>query len=374
MKTVLGTRCSRVAAPLLLAALAAAMPAFAQQTPNPALPSRAGELADCAMIEDNAERLGCYDRLAGRPAPAAPLVPAGRTVEAVPRAEPVGPGLMGPPAPGGSFLSKYWELDDADKRGTFNFTGYRPNFLLPLHLTSRINTMPTSPSPEHSARLGEYKKIEAKLQLSLRTKLAQSVLLPGADLWFGYTQQSLWQVYNHGESAPFRNTDYEPELMYVVPGPESLRLLPFGWQWRYGMAALAHQSNGQSVPLSRSWNRVYAGAGFERDDMTVTLRLNRRLHEDAGDDDNPDLTNYRGRGDVSLNWTPGRATASLLWRTNFRDFKRGALQFDWTYPVEPESPRALRWYVQLFSGYGETLLDYNFKQTSLGVGLTLFEF
>lgn len=333
-------------------------------------------LADCAALTDDGLRLACYDRLAGREAPPVPVVPAGRTPDVVARPAPEvgGNGLQGPPTPAPSFLSKYWELDRADKRGTFNFTGYRPNFLLPVHVTTRLNTRPSSPSPDRTAELGDYKRVEAKFQLSLRTKIAQSVLLPDADLWVGYTQQSLWQLYNKGDSAPFRSSDYEPEVMYVVPVPEGLRALPWGWQWRYGMLAFAHQSNGQTKPLSRSWNRVYAGAGFEREDVSIALRLNRRVGENADDDDNPDLTSYRGRGDVTLNWTPGRATAALLWRTNFRDLRRGAVQFDWTFPVEPGSPRALRWYVQLFSGYGETLLDYNFRQTSLGLGLTLFEF
>ncbi|MCV4593474.1 phospholipase A, partial [Escherichia coli] len=91
----------------------------------------------------------------------------------------------------------------------------------------------------------------------LRTKIAQSVLLPHADLWLGYTQQSLWQVWNPSESAPFRNTDYEPEVIYVVPVPEGLARLPGGWRWSMAQAGVAHQSNGQSEPLSRSWNRVY---------------------------------------------------------------------------------------------------------------------
>lgn len=351
---------------LLLAPLAAA----AQEAAPPAL-------ADCAALTDDGLRLACYDRLAGRAAPLAPVVPAGRTPDlmARPAEPPAGSGLDVPAAaPPPSFLSKYWELDQADKRGTFNFTGYRPNYLLPVHVTTRLNRFPTSPAPGHSAQLADYKSIEAKFQVSLRTKVAQNVLLPGADVWVGFTQQSLWQLYNRGDSAPFRSSDYEPEAMVVVPVPEGLRALPWGWQWRYGMVGFAHQSNGQTVPLSRSWNRFYVGAGIEREDVALTLRLNRRVHEDASDDDNPDLTAYRGRGDLALHWTPGRATASLTWRNSFRDLKRGALQLDWTYPVEPESPRALRWYVQLFSGYGETLLDYNFRQTSLGLGLTLFEF
>lgn len=359
-------------------ALGMAAPAGAQQPPA-AAPT---DLASCVALADDALRLACYDRQAGRPAAAAPAVPAGRTPDVMTPSPPVASGEVAavggtglrPPASAPSFLSKYWELDDADKRGTFNFTGYRPNFLLPLHYTSRINNRPTSPTPNRDGQLRDYQRVEAKLQISLRTKLAQSVLLPGADLWFGYTQQSLWQLYNRDQSAPFRNTDYEPELMYVVPTPEPLSTLPWGWRWRYGMLALAHQSNGQAEPLSRSWNRVYLGAGFERGDVSVVLRANRRLSENADSDDNPDLTAYRGRGDISLNWAPGRATASLLWRTNFRNLNRGALQFDWTYPVEPGSSRALRYYVQVFSGYGETLLDYNFRQTSIGLGLTLFEF
>lgn len=360
--------CGALLAPLMAAA----------QTPPAAV------VNDCASIADNALRLACYDQLAGRDRPVAPPVPAGRRPDLMAPDKPA-PDVGAPAAAKAaveaagqgmkpSFLSKYWELDQGDKRGTFNFTGYRPNFLLPVHLTDRINSTPTSPTPERTGSFRDYQRAEAKLQISLRTKIAQNVLLPGADVWAGYTQQSYWQIYNGSESRPFRSTDYEPELMYVVPTPDSLRTLPFGWQWRFGMVAIAHQSNGQAAPLSRSWNRSYFATGFERGDTSLIVRLNRRFDEEAADDDNPDLTDFRGRGDIQLNWTPGRATASLLWRTTFKNFNRGSLQFDWSYPVHPEEPRALRWYVQLFSGYGETLLDYNFRQTTLGAGLSLFEF
>jgi phospholipase A1/A2 len=329
--------------------------------------------ADCALIGAAVDRLACYDRAAGRatePVLALPPVvkedPASEAAKAKPEAQPE-------PEAEQSRMSQFWELDRSDKRGVFNFIGYRPNYILPLHLTNGINRSPQSPT-QPDVRLPAYRDIEAKMQLSLRTKLAQSVLLPDADIWFGYTQQSMWQLYNGADSKPFRNTDYEPEVIYVVPTPRIWRQLPLGWQWRFGQVGFAHQSNGQADPLSRSWNRAYLGAGFERGDWSLTARVLRRFHEDREDDNNPDLTDYRGRGDLQLNWFGGRATASLLYRSTFKSISRGALQVDWSYPVYDDQPNGLRWFVQLFTGYGETLTDYNFRQTSIGAGLTFFQF
>ncbi|HEU4459008.1 MAG TPA: phospholipase A [Methylibium sp.] len=346
--------------------------------PADAISAPPDTLASCAATSDDGLRLACYDRLAGRPAPAAAPTAAGRTpdVVALPAADgPSGTGLAAPATARPSFLSKFWELDAADKRGIFNFTGYRPNFVLPVHRTSRLNQAPSSPTRGVTVLGEDYQNTEAKFQLSLRTKVAEDVGLPGADLWFGYTQQSLWQFYNSEGSKPFRSTDYEPEAMYVVPVPVSIgTLLPFDWRWRMATLGLAHQSNGQPDPLSRSWNRLYLATGFERGDWSVQWRVNRRFREDPTSDDNPDLVGFRGRHELQLGWTRGHGTAALQWRTNFKDFKRGSWQLDWSYPVNADDPRALRWYLQLFSGYGETLLDYNFRQTSLGVGLSLFEF
>ncbi len=83
-------------------------------------------------------------------------------------------------------------------------------------------------------------------------------------MWFGYSQQSYWQLFTPQISRPFRFTDHEPEIMYVYP---TTAQLPFGWRWRYSGVGLVHQSNGQSNPLSRSWNRVYlmTSTGMELD-------------------------------------------------------------------------------------------------------------
>jgi phospholipase A1 len=366
-------------------ALCAALPFLASTAAavEPPLPSTQSDsaLAKCALIGAAADRLACYDKLAGRalPPPNVPLPPAASASAPPPTTAlmPADTTVAQAPVPAlkssGSVLSKYWELDRADKRGVFNFTGYQPNYLLPVHVTSDINRSPQSPT-RAAVLLPDYRNVEAKAQISLRTKAAQSLLLPDADLWLAYTQQSLWQVWNATDSKPFRNTDYEAEMIYMVPVPERYRDLALGWRWMYGQFAIAHQSNGQAVPLSRSWNRIYAGFGLERGDWSLTGRVNKRFKEDIEDDDNPDLTVYRGRGDLTLNWVGGPHTVSLLWRTNFKNLDRGAVQLDYTHPVYRNQPNGVRWFVQVFSGYGETLTDYNFRQTSLGLGLSFIDF
>jgi phospholipase A1 len=242
-----------------------------------------------------------------------------------------------------------------------------------MHYSSNINRSPHSPRQPASAAKNDYSSVEAKLQISLRAKVVEDLLLPGADLWAAYTQRSLWQLWDSVDSAPFRSTDYQPELIYVVPIPEKFGKLPLGWNLRMLQVGVAHQSNGQSDPLSRSWNRITTGVGFEHGDFSLLLRDNQRIHI-QGNDDNPDLVDYIGRSEVSMAWSPGTSTLGLSWRTSFKSLSRGSLQLDWTYPVFADQPAGLRWYVQLFSGYGETLLDYNQRQTSLGLGLTLFQF
>ena len=356
---------ARLAA-LPLSAVVLSAPALAQTEPLPTL-------RDCAAIGPAADRLACYDKLAGR-APSAPaaIVPAEAPAPTSTLSAKDVPGAPAQRADA-SLLSSYWELDPEDKRGTFNLTGYRANYVLPFHKTSRINRAPQSPTQAAVAQ-PNYRSIEAKFQISLRTKVLQDVGLTGGDVWLAFTEQAMWQIWNGRDSKPFRNTDYEPEAMYVVPVPKPWRNLPWGWQWRFGQFGIAHQSNGQSDPLSRSWNRVYLGTGFERGDWTVTTRVMQRLDEPYATDNNPDLVDYRGRAELQLGWTPGAATTSLLYRSTLQDVKYGALQFEWTYPVNRNQPNGLRWFIQAFRGYGETLTDYNFRQTSIGAGLTFMQF
>ena len=353
--------------PLLLA-LAAALPAAAL----------AQDPAACAGLDD-AKRLACYDAIF-RPAPAvaapapAPSVsietPAARNEPSALQEVATTPSGRGLAA--GDYLAKFWELDPDDKRGTFVVRTYQPNYLLPAHWSSNINKSPSSPTHPDGGSFPQYRQTEAALQLSLRAKALENVLLPNADLWLAYSQQSIWQLWNGQDSAPFRSSDYQPEAMLVVPVSDQLGDLGGGWRWRMVLAGIAHESNGEGLPLSRSWNFAYLGTTFTHDDIALRARFNQRLGE-KGVDDNPHITDWTGNTELSVGWLPGESTMQLTARTSFKSWDRGSLKFEWTHPVFRAKPDGLRYYLQLFSGYGETMLDYNHRQNSIGLGFTLFQ-
>ena len=350
------------------------MPAFAAE---PAVQPLPAGIEACAQLRIDSERLACYDQFAAprvRGSLEAPAVQGGDGPKAAVPADSAASAAVANAGrrnatldDKGAFLDQYWELGQDRKRGTFNFDGYRPNYFFPVHYTTRTNQHPTSPAPDHSGTLPDYRDVEAKLQISIRTKMLEDVGLPGGDVWFGYTQQSLWQLYSGSISRPFRSTDHEPEIFYIVPAPLDL---PLGFKVKMVGLGLAHQSNGQSEPFSRSWNRWYALGGLENGDFALTARYNTRIHESDGQDDNPDLTSYRGKTELLGLWTPGPYTVSALWKTNFTT-GRGSLQVDATMPVSHKDPKGLRWYLQAFTGYGETLIDYNFRQNSVSAGVSL---
>jgi len=330
-------------------------------------------LEQCLALEDT-ERLACYDEIVK--AQQKERLLAERVIEApTPEILVSEEGeVETAPIPVATVLQSLWELDEEDKRGTFRVRTYQPNFLLPVHYTTSINRQPQSPTLEGAEFQENYKAIEAKLQVSLRAKMFEDLLLPNADLWFAYTQTSMWQLWNSTDSAPFRSTDYQPEVIYVVPTLDYFNNLPFGWSMQMVQLGFAHQSNGQSEPLSRSWNRFYAAAAFEREQVGVSIKVNKRIPDKSNDDDNPDLTSLIGTTELQVSWLPGRSTAVFTRKMSWDNFSKGSWQLDWTYPVNKEQPDGLRLHLQLFSGYGETLLDYNHRQNSIGLGFMLFNF
>jgi phospholipase A1 len=276
-----------------------------------------------------------------------------------------------------SAMSCRWDLDQDDNQNLYQLLPHRQNYVLFGRYSTDPNSQPATPA-HASAPNQDLQRAELKFQLSLKVKLAEHLLADYGDLWVGYTQQSNWQAYNPAISRPFRETDYEPEAMLVFPIHRDNKIL--GLRARFFDIGMVHQSNGQSDPLSRSWNRVYSQVGFERGDFSLLLRGWYRIPESRTNDDNPDIGHYLGYGDVLTMYKWEHNTFSLLLRNNLQtQNNRGAAQIDWSFPMPFSKARTvellkgstLRAYVQLFTGYGETLIDYNHYQTTIGVGVLL---
>jgi phospholipase A1/A2 len=153
--------------------------------------------------------------------------------------------------------------------------------------------------------------------------------------------------------------------MLVMPLQAEL----LGWQLRMASLALNHQSNGRSLPLSRSWNRIIGSLAAERGDWVAEFRPWVRIKETVADDDNPDIEDHVGRAELLLGRYWGEQALTLQLRHSLRSGSnsRGSAQADWVFPLAG----ALHGYLQVFSGYGESLVDYNLRQNKIGLGVTI---
>lgn len=345
-------------------------------------------LAACAKIEDNATRLQCFDELAGKKNPVPESVDLAKAPIAADKEE-------SDKAEQLSVMTKQWDLDPAHRRHSFVITPYRMNYFLPVAYNS-------SPNEETNLEYDPAAKAqynEAKFQLSFKAKVWEDVfqeplqglydqvkVVKGVDVWVAYTQLSFWQLYNSAFSAPFRDINYEPELLINFRTDYEI----LGFKGRFLNVGFNHQSNGRSKPLSRSWNRLVANLGWERNNFAVQLKTWYRLPEDGDKDDNPDISRFMGYGELwsMLYWQDMRW--ALMLRNNFRRDNLGAIQLDWS--ITPSALGKLllsglftpEWrekylsdkfslYIQYFNGYGEGLMDYNKSVNRISAGFMIAE-
>jgi phospholipase A1 len=298
----------------------------------------------CSSIVNKQDRLQCYDRAA--------------TLKPPPR----------------SYLTRAWDLDgqgNPDAGGIRRLEPYRKNYAL-IRYTSNVNRSPASPSPNHSAPAPyPYKKLETKFQFSAKSEIGnyrdlEFLGFRNFRLWGAFTQQAFWQAFNVGNSSPFRETNYEPELIGTF-GTGNAR------GWKLLNLGFSHQSNGRNEPDSRSWNRLYLQGGWEWDDLYVMGRGWWRIPETPSKDDNPDLSRYAGRAELIAHWLPDRDDEIiLLLRSNLDPHgHKGFLQLDWASPFKIGRSSQLN--LQLTSGYGDSLIDYNHYQTTISIGIVFKE-
>ncbi len=98
-----------------------------------------------------------------------------------------------------------------------------------------------------------------------------------------------------------------------------------------------------------------------------------------GSDDNPDISDFVGRAELSAFWNPNPDnTLRMTLRHSLRSAARGSVRLEWLQTLgngdSAKNRSALRFRTQLFSGCGDSLVDYNRRRTVLSVGLSLVDF
>ena len=311
--------------------------------------------AACLEIADTAERLACFDREIG-------AAVHGAAAAAIPPPADPGPAAGEVPVATGpaSLIDAAWGFLPDSKPAYVRLN--QPNYILFGRYTTDVNEAPYQPLLDAFAEEGDFQNVEAKFQLSIKGRLATTDDHRWG-LWFAYTQLSLWQTYSSDMSHPFRETNYEPEIFGSFrPGIDV-----GGMQWNLLNFGYNHQSNGRSDPISRSWDRLFVEAGFERDNFVLLARAWTRINPPDDEDDNPDILDYYGYGEVTGFYKWRGNSFTVMGRGNLSTGK-GAAQFTWaTRPLLGP----LRGYFQVFTGYGESMIDYNWNQTTIGLGVTV---
>ncbi|MDX2470218.1 MAG: phospholipase A [SAR324 cluster bacterium] len=215
-----------------------------------------------------------------------------------------------------------------------------------------------------SSRFGDTRQgEEAQFQLSFQKELTE---LYGWKVIGAYTQNSFWQLFYIEDSRPFRETNFAPQAFIKSP---------YFFESDFSLAFEAgymHQSNGGREPLSRSWDRLFVGSYHKGDHFQFNHRFWRRNKEQAkaydGDplgDENPDIEDYYGVQEGHFQWNYEDYQIYIKERYNFTE-QQGMIETQLTGNIPKSS---LRWLIHHFTGYGESLADYNHSLTKYGVGV-----
>lgn len=277
-------------------------------------------------------------------------------------AEPV-PEALANPDPGLGPVQERLEEQRDNAPDPFSLLTHKPNYLL-VGAWNQRGWDPTLFRLAENDPAYRLDDIEIQFQFSVKVPLAIGLLGDRMDLYAAYTNRSFWQAYNSEYSQPFRETNHSPELWAEFPS----RARFLGVTNVANRFGFVHQSNGQSEPLSRGWDRIYGEFLFERGRWGLSLKPWYILDDD--DRDNPDIEDYLGHGEARLLWSvpDHRHVLTLMVRNQLESgFDRGAAELSWSFPFFGYP--WVKGYLQYFYGYGESLIDYDRRVNRIGIGV-----
>lgn len=251
------------------------------------------------------------------------------------------------------------DIQKADAN-TFAISLYRPTYVLPLYYTNSPDQKVYEDETPSNQKLDQ---VELKYQISFLVPIWQKMFHKPSSLYLAYTQLSYWQAYN--QSAFFRETDYEPEIFVATAFNKTLI---GSWQLKFFTVGAVHQSNGKGGTMERSWNRIYVEGIFGEGNWMVSIKPWYIIHGKTMQMRNHDIGKYLGHAQAVIAYQWGKQTFAVMLRNNIESgFRRGAADLTWSFPLI----KKVRFYTEFFSGYGQSLIEYNHRTNSFGIGLSL---
>lgn len=236
---------------------------------------------------------------------------------------------------------------------SFAITFYKPTFIMPYYYTG---------SPDNGVYLGstpnneKLNRGEVQYQISLKVPLWKNIYQSHSSLFFAYTQLSYWQAYN--KRSFFRETDYEPELFLAN---EINYHLCKTWYVNFLNVGISHQSNGYGNGLQRGWNRIYLEAILSANNWMVSIKPWYVVSTNAK---NQNIANYLGHERILIAYKYNKQVFALQ-ASNLENPRRTTAELTWSFPLIPY----VKGYVEAFSGYGQSLIEYNHRTNSAGIGV-----
>lgn len=294
----------------------------------------------CTKIQEHTERLDCYDSLVKK------------TVKKSPTTDKV------------NQISEGSLFSDR-----FAIQAHRQSYFLPLsHHNSAKRYDPNIVF--NSAKQGiEVDNLEVKFQFSFKLPIISGLFADKDSINFAYTQLSFWQLYNKKASKPFRENNYEPELIWQIDFDQQMADKLGGLPIDSFSVAFNHQSNGRSNNISLGWNRIVFNWEFSQDAWRVAFKPWIRIPGDEISNQHGKTDHYMGHFDLLAAYKWRQHTFSGKVRNNLNaSNNKSYLEFNWAFPITHVNVKG---FFQYSYGFGESLIDYDQKINRVSLGILL---
>jgi outer membrane phospholipase A len=222
---------------------------------------------------------------------------------------------------------------------------------------------------------GTHPAVEFQVSLKYKILDLKGDADPLTHLYFAYTQTSFWSAFVRDPS--FYDTSYKPSGFFYYP--DVFRNKFFQLDLQFGGE---HESNGRGGTGERSFNTGYLQPTVTvdlPDNFQFTLQPRAWFYFIVGDNDS-NIADYRGYADLrtAVTWNDPNSGEKIQLATRLRlgdETSHAGVQVDLRFnlanaPVLRKFNPAIQ--VQYFTGYGQTLLQYNHPSNGLRAGLCLW--